>query len=71
MDGFRVAAPACTFLRDAAAERLERRGWFQRLKPCHGETQETGEGGAVSASPIPASPSPRGRFPIDTVPGAG
>ena len=34
------------------------------------ETQETGEGGAVSASPLPVSPSPRGRFPIDTLPGS-
>ena len=32
------------------------------------ETQETGEGGAVSASPLPVSPSPRGDSPIDTVP---
>ncbi len=32
------------------------------------ETQETGEGGAVSASPLPVSPSPTGRYPIDTVP---
>ena len=32
------------------------------------ETQETGEGGAVSASPLPVSPSPRGRFSHDTVP---
>ncbi len=63
MDGFRVAAPACTFLRDAAAERLERWGWFQRLKPCHGETQETGAGGAVSASPLPVSPTPTGVIP--------
>ena len=60
MDGFRVAAPPCTFLRDAAAERLERRGWFQRLKPCHGETQETGAWGAVSASPHPGEPHPHG-----------
>ena len=32
------------------------------------ETQETWEGGAVSASPLPVSPSPTGRYPIDTVP---
>ena len=33
------------------------------------ETQATWEGGAVSASPLPVSPTPTGRYPIDTVPG--
>ena len=39
-----------------------------RRKDVHPETQETWEGGVVSASPLPVSLTPTGRFSIDTVP---
>jgi hypothetical protein len=38
------------------------RGWFQRLKQCHGDTLRQVRGG-VSASPSPSAPPPRGDIP--------
>ena len=63
-----VTAASCGFLRDGIEERRERGGGGGQAKDVQPETQETGEGGAVSASPLPVSPSPRGDSPIDTVP---
>ena len=60
---YRHRLPAPLRGREEAAVAAGWWGWFQRLKPCHGETQETGAGGAVSASPLPVSPSPTGVIP--------
>ena len=50
------------FLRDGIEERGGEGRWGWSMNTVQPETQETGEGGAVSASPLPVSPSSTGRF---------
>ena len=56
------------FLRDGIEERGGEGRWGWSMNTVQPETQETGEGGAVSASPLPVEPPPpRGDSPTDTV----
>ncbi len=63
-----VTAAWCGFLRDGIEGEVGEGGGGWSMNTVQPETQETGEGGAVSASPLPVEPPPpRGDSPTDTV----